>query len=112
RLAKEALVKAIERHAGHYIHLYGSSGKQTLAEGKDLTSVKYAIGTGGPLTRLPSGVEIIRQALETKNELLLKPSANTQILIDSNYIMASLGVMAKKHPEAALILLKNSLGIR
>ncbi|MBN2504339.1 MAG: glutamate mutase L, partial [Bacilli bacterium] len=29
RLAKEALVKAIERHAGHYIHLYGSSGKQT-----------------------------------------------------------------------------------
>ncbi len=112
KLATEALAKAIERHAGRYVHLYGASGKQTFAEGKDLTSVKYVIGTGGPLTKLPDRIKIISDALARKNDLLLKPSINTTILIDSNYIMASLGVLSKKYPQAALRLLKSSLGFR
>src|SRR6056297_749355 len=34
-LAKKAAITAIERHAGKYRDLYGASGRQTVAEGKD-----------------------------------------------------------------------------
>jgi len=112
RLTEAALSTALERHAGHFIHLFGPSGKMTLAEGKDLTEVKYVIATGGALTRLPGKQAIIKSALKRTNNLLLKPHPDTKILIDEHYIMAALGVLAKKHPEAALSLLKNSLEIR
>src|SRR6056297_284935 len=51
-LAKKAALTAIERHCGKYRALYGPSGRTTVAEGKDLTAVKWVIGTGGALTRL------------------------------------------------------------
>lgn len=46
RLTKEATLRAVERHAGQIRYVYGPSGRQTLAEGKDLTQVKYIVGTG------------------------------------------------------------------
>ena len=59
RLTKEATLRAVERHAGQIRYVYGPSGRQTLAEGKDLTQVKYIVGTGGALTRLPHRVETV-----------------------------------------------------
>jgi uncharacterized protein (TIGR01319 family) len=112
RLALEAMIQAIERHSGRLVYLYTGGGKTTYAEGKDLTNVKYLIATGGALTRLPNRIEIIKKALQKENKLVLKPSKNTEVLIDNLYIMASVGVLSKKHPEAALKLLKNSLGMR
>ena len=111
-LSLVALKEAIERHAGKLVNQYTASGKMTYAEGKDLTNVKYIIATGGALTRLPGRFDIIKQVLNQKNSLLLTPNKNSQILIDEFYIMASLGVLSKKHPKAALKLLKQSLGIR
>ena len=61
RLTLEAVIKAVERHAGKIRYVYGPSGRNTLAEGKDLSQVKYIIGTGGALTRLPNRVEIMKQ---------------------------------------------------
>ena len=61
RLTREAVFKAIERHAGQLRHIYGPSGRTTVAEGKDLTQVKYIVGTGGALTRLPHRVEIMSE---------------------------------------------------
>lgn len=46
-LTEYAVVTAVKRHAGSFRHLYGPSGKKTIAEGKDLTQVKFLIGTGG-----------------------------------------------------------------
>jgi len=111
RLAKEAMHQAIERHSGRLVHLYTGSGKTTYAEGKDLTNVKYLIATGGALTRLPSRTKIIKDVLQKENKLILKPNKQTKVLIDNNYIMASIGVLSKKHPKAAIKLLKNSLDI-
>jgi uncharacterized protein (TIGR01319 family) len=104
-----ATITAMGRHAGKLKHLYGPSGKKTIAEGKDLTQVKYIIGTGGALSRLPNRKAILRNiALSNKGNDLL-PNKEAEILIDNDYIMASLGVMSKKYPEQALKLLKNSL---
>ena len=110
RLTREAVFKAAERHAGRIRYVYGPSGRTTLAEGKDLTQIKFIIGTGGALSRLPHRVEIM-QEIAKRNEtgLLLFPGEEAQILVDNDYIMASLGVLAKRHPDAALYFLEKSL---
>lgn len=110
-LTQEAVLTAVHRHAGQLRNLYGPAGKKTLAEGKDLTNVQWIVGTGGALTRLPNRVEILRQiAQQNKGDYLL-PTTEAKILIDNHYIMASLGVLSKKYPEAALSLMKQSLDI-
>lgn len=110
RLAKEATLKAVERHAGTIRYIYGPSGRQTLAEGKDLTQVNFIVGTGGALTRLPHRVEIMQRiAKHNETGMLLFPSQAAQILVDNDYIMASLGVLSRRYPEAAATLLSQSL---
>ncbi|MFA7560729.1 MAG: GlmL-related ornithine degradation protein [Candidatus Izemoplasmatales bacterium] len=111
RLTQEAFDIALKRHSGKIVYLYNSSGKKAYAEGKDLTNVKYIIGTGGALTRLSNGSKIIKDVIKAQNDLLLVPSSSSLVLIDKNYIMASLGVLSKKHPSAALKLMKSSLEI-
>ena len=111
-LTLHAVITAVKRHAGIFRYLYGPSGKKTVAEGKDLTQVKYIIGTGGALTRLPNRVKIMEQiALSNKGHELLPPKEAT-ILVDNHYIMASLGVLSKRYPLAALDLLKQSLDFK
>lgn len=112
KLTLHAAVTAVKRHAGIFRYLYGSGGRTTVAEGKDLTRVKYIIGTGGALTRLPHRVDIMREIpLSNKGHELL-PNKDVEILVDNDYIMASLGILSKKYPETALRLLKNSLNIK
>lgn len=112
QLTRGAMSIAIMRHSGRLVSMYTGSGKMTYAEGKDLTNVRYLIATGGALTRLPNRLALIRSVLENGDKRLLKPPLDTQILIDNHYIMASLGVLSKSHPEAALKLLLDSLEIR
>ena len=113
RLAKEAVIKAVERHAGRIRYIYGPGGRSTVAEGKDLTQVKYIVGTGGALTRLPSRVEIIKSVFRyDETGLLLFPGNHAEILIDNDYIMASLGVLSLKYKGAAMRLLEKSLNHR
>lgn len=108
-LTLHATLTAVKRHAGQLKHLYGPSGKKTIAEGKDLTGVKYIIGTGGALTRLPRRKEILREIPLSNTGNMLLPTKESTVLIDNYYIMASLGVMSRKYPDAALKLLHESL---
>lgn len=112
RLTLEAVLKAVERHAGKIRYVYGPSGRNTLAEGKDLSQVKYIIGTGGALTRLPKRVDIMKQiAKHNESGMMLFPNTDAEILVENDYIMASLGVLSKKHEKAAIKLLSKSLNI-
>ena len=112
RLTKEATLRAVERHAGQIRYVYGPSGRQTLAEGKDLTQVKYIVGTGGALTRLPHRVEIMKMIpKDNETGMKLYPSEAVKILVDNDYIMASLGVLSKTHRQGAIKLLAKSLGM-
>ncbi|WP_071394394.1 GlmL-related ornithine degradation protein [Bacillus tuaregi] len=112
RLTEVATLMAVERHAGRIRYVYGPEGRATLAQGKDLTEIKYIIGTGGALTRLPAGKEIMMKIMEQDNpEHLLLPNKGAEVLIDHDYIMASLGVLSMKYEDAAAKLLGKSLGI-
>lgn len=113
RLCLEAGLTAVERHAGALRYIYTPRGRQTIAEGKDLTKLKYLIGTGGALTRLPHRKEIMRKIADCNtNSMMLYPRPEKlKLLYDNDYIMASLGVLSKVYPGAALSLLKQSLGL-
>jgi len=109
KLTEVAFDLSLKRHAGKLVYMFNSSGKVAYAEGKDLSNIKYVVTTGGALTRLPNRIEIISNVLNKQNDLTLSPSKKTEILVDNDYIMASLGVLSKKHPEAALKLMLKSL---
>ncbi len=112
-LTEEAVMKAVERHAGQIRYVYGPSGRTSLAEGKDLTQVKYIVGTGGALTRLPHREEIMGRIAEyDETGMRLFPTSHAKILVDNDYIMASLGVLSVKHREGAIKLLEKSLGFK
>lgn len=113
RLCLEAGVVSVRRHAGALRYIYTPKGRQTIAEGKDLTKLKYLVATGGALTRLPDHELIMRRIADCNDSGMLlypKPSA-MKLLFDNHYIMASLGVLSKQYPETALLLMKQSLGI-
>ncbi|MCK9217405.1 MAG: GlmL-related ornithine degradation protein [Firmicutes bacterium] len=110
RLAKEAVLISLARHAGRLRYIYGPSGKKTIAEGKDLSNIKYIIGTGGALTRLPNNITVLKSAAGRGKGLELYPGKEAEILIDKFYIFASLGVLSKKYPEEAVLLMKKSIG--
>ena len=109
-LSEAATLTAVERHAGQVRYVYGPTGRSTLAQGKDLSNVKYVIGTGGALTRLANGPSILQKITKDKDSKssLLLPTGSVKVLIDHDYIMASLGVLAHKYEEAALMLLEKS----
>jgi len=108
-LARSAAAQALQRHAGSYRNLYGPEGKKQIAEGKDLSAVKSVIGTGGALTRLPNRQKILQLAVSGMPGTSLSPPRNVEYSFDNHYIMASLGVLSKEHPAAAVQLMKESL---
>lgn len=108
-LAESAALQALSRHVGRYRSLYGPEGKKDVAEGKDLTAVKYIIATGGALTRLPGRRRILENVLKKLPLNTLAPPTNAEIGFDSSYIMASLGALSTQFPDAAVSLLKESL---
>ena len=113
RLCLEAGIVSVSRHAGALRYIYTPRGRQTIAEGKDLTKLKYLVATGGALTRLPERAQLLRRIADCNdNGMMLYPKPSIlKLLLDDHYIMASLGVLSKQYPEAALLLMKQSLGI-
>ena len=111
RLCLEAGLVALDRHAGKLRHLYTPQGRRTIAEGKDLSAIRWMVGTGGALTRLPHHESLLRTIADcNKSRMQLLPSPGVvKTLFDNDYIMASVGVLSKEDPESALRLLKESI---
>ena len=111
RLARWAVDISIWRHAGQLRVAYGACGRNEILEGRDLSAVRYVIGTGGALTRLGGGMEILQNIKPDPRKSKLLPSRDAAVYLDRNNIMAAAGVLARRFPEAAEILLLESLGV-
>lgn len=109
-LTKKALEVALNRHVGYIKRSFGAT-QSFIAYGKDLSKIKYIIGTGGALTRLPFGVDILSDIRYAKEDMTMLPRSSAKVLLDKNYIMACAGVLSKENKEAAISLLKDSLGM-
>lgn len=109
-LTEKAAQTAMMRHAGVLEYLYGPSGRITISRGKDLTAVKWIIGTGGALTKLESGRKILETLNQPKSSQNLLPR-HGEILLDSDYILAAAGLLADKNPGGVRRLLTKSLNL-
>ncbi|HHU08095.1 MAG TPA: DNA mismatch repair protein MutL [Clostridiaceae bacterium] len=112
RLTEFCCRLALKRHAGIMTELYTAHGRKVTAIGKDLTAVKTIIGTGGALTRLPHSVEILERLRVREVIKELYPTTEAVVKIDHYYIMASLGVLSTQFPEAAILLLQQSMDVK
>lgn len=88
-----------KRHAGVVMDLYTPSGRKQIVKGKDLTGVQWVIGTGGALTRIEGGLEILRGICTGAGKHLL-PTPEARILLDRDYRFSALGTLAQAYPDA------------
>ena len=97
-LAARAVEVGIRRHVGSVSDLFTPTGKKQIVRGKDLTAIRWIIGTGGALTRIPGGDEILgRIRLGAGARLLPPPEA--RILIDRDYRFSALGTLAQVYRD-------------
>lgn len=98
KLATYCVQQGVRRHAGAKKHLYTPTGRKTIAEGKDLTAVRYVFGTGGFLSRsryAKSVLETLRN-LSRMHPMELLPPEDVKLYRDRFYIFAAVGLIASE----------------
>jgi len=109
-LARVCVFQALDRHIGDLRDVYTSGGRKVIPEGRDLTQVQSVVLTGGALVHLENTGDIVKEYLTNRPKKLI-PKGGVRILKDHDYIIASLGVLSLRHPEATTTLLKKTLRI-
>ena len=101
----------VERHVGRINDIQTPSGRYYLQKGKDFESLKILIGTGGPIVHSKKNSIILNEAIRSKERPdILKP-INPKKIIDNDYILWSMGLISRSHPDTAFRMLKKSLKI-
>lgn len=107
-LTAAAITIALGRHCGRLHNK--TSGKDTSVKGRELTGIRWIVGTGVALTQLPNGLEIMRQSImEMEDALFLQEGI--AVFLDRDCIMASMGVLTTTFRQGAWQLLRESLGV-
>ena len=97
-LCSKAVEVSVRRHAGVVSDLYTPTGRKQIVKGKDLSAVKWVIGTGGALTRVQGGTEILEKICTGVGKYLL-PQPGTPIRLDCDYLFSALGTVAQTYPD-------------
>ncbi|HET9860484.1 MAG TPA: glutamate mutase L [Nocardioidaceae bacterium] len=109
-IASAAIAVALRRHAGRQQVSFGPDGRVLERTGKDLREVDVLVGSGGVL-RNNSDVVTDRVLSRVTGEVpggWQLPRA-PRLVVDRDYVLAPAGLLAGKHPEAALRLLQTLL---
>lgn len=93
-----AVETGARRHAGVITDLFTPTGRKQIVKGKDLSAVKWVIGTGGALTRIEGGAAILKTICTGPGKHLL-PVPEARILLDKDYRFSALGTLAQAYPE-------------
>ena len=110
-LAHEAIRISAARHAGSYERVYTPVGETIVQTGKDLSGVKYVIGTGGAIINAADPRAILQAATYTPQDTnILKPQSPA-LLLDKEYCLAAMGLLSRKFPEIALEMMKQKMKV-
>jgi uncharacterized protein (TIGR01319 family) len=108
-LAESAASIAVERHAGAVRQEFSVIGEITVQQGKNLLDVENVIGTGGIFRYGFHPERVLRSALfNAETPWSLKPRA-PRPLIDRDYMLYGIGLLAEHHPVQALRIAKKYL---
>lgn len=110
-LASCAIETAVTRHAGTIEEAYTLMGLTYVQTGKDLTAVRNLVVTGGSLIHTENTQEIASHALyDPAQPMSLRPK-NASILVDRQYILSAMGLLAVSHPACALRIMKKEIKV-
>jgi len=110
-LASTAIELAMERHAGKLEVVPTVVGEVCLQYGKDLTEVRYVVGTGGPILHSRNPQKLLEKILfDERKSFLLKPKRPC-FYIDEKYILYAVGLLAGIAPNKALRIIKKHMRI-
>lgn len=105
-MAKVCVDIAVKRHVGVIESVYTPMGMMHSQEGKDLTELPFVIGTGGILVNSDNPLDILKASLFNMNEpTSLKPK-HPKFLIDKDYILSAMGLLAMVDENMAVRMLK------
>jgi len=104
-LARGAVRTALERHAGRSKVVLSPEGKVVERTGKDLREVDLLVGSGGVLRHGASGVaaRVLGPSTGEHEEGWQLPRS-PRVVVDSDYVLVCVGLLAEKHPDAARAL--------
>jgi uncharacterized protein (TIGR01319 family) len=103
RLARAAAGLALRRHAGRSRVVLSPEGRVVERSGKDLREVRLLVGSGG----------VFRHGCPGIAERVLGPSAGAHheggwqlpeepaVVVDTDHVLAAVGLLAEPHPDAA-----------
>ena len=109
QLAKQAAKNACERHAGSLEVVFTPIGERYMQSGKDLSDVKWLIGTGGPVITSKDPAAILSEASYSDQEPLSLRPRHAKCLLDHKYILSAMGLLSQRMPDVALKIMKNEL---
>lgn len=101
--------KSIERHVGKMEEMYTPMGLVYYQYGKDLSQIRYVIGTGGVLVKSKTPREILKKVEYTPSKPLELRPRRPQYLLDKDYILAAMGLLSEIDPLLALKIMKKHI---
>ena len=110
-LASIAVETAVKRHAGTIEEVYTPMGLAYMQSGKDLSTVKHIIVTGGAIIHTRRTGEIAMHALSSPSDPSSLRPQSADIYVDRKYILAAMGLLSQYYPDAALTIMKNTLSV-
>ena len=112
-IAAAAVTVALRRHAGRSQVVFSPEGRVVERSGKDLREVDLLVGSGGVLRH--SGTGPVDGTDVLTRHLAADPGAGWQLpehprtVIDRDYVLAPVGLLAAEHSEAAHSLARRLL---
>jgi uncharacterized protein (TIGR01319 family) len=103
-LARAAVKIAVRRHCGSVETVYTVNGPATVQQGKDLSTIKTVIGTGGALVHGRDARAVLEMALADAAEPLSLRPRFPRLLVDRDYLLYACGLLGAVEPETALEL--------
>ena len=100
---------AMSRHVGKMESVYTPLGMMYYQYGKDLSNAKAVIGTGGVVIYNHAPEKILQEMVaHPKNGLELRPK-QPKLMVDSSYILSTMGLLSLDEPEVALAIMKEKI---
>ena len=104
-----AIDTAVDRHSGKVEEVFTVMGSTFMQTGKDLSNVKKIVVTGGSLIHTKRTDEIAANALFTMQSPQSLRPVHANVLVDREYIIASMGLLSEHYEEVALHIMKEKL---
>ena len=101
--------KSAERHTGKMEEMYTPMGLVYYQYGKDLSQIRYVIGTGGVLVASKNPALILKKVEYTLGKPLELRPQHPQYMLDKDYILASMGLLSEIDPLLALKIMKKHI---